>query len=71
MSLGKKDDLLPVLYMLRGAVSEESEPAQQLVAEAEEKTKVFIAQLNADYPDGYGLTGGLLAVINHLVKNGL
>ncbi|EIE0100996.1 hypothetical protein LCT01_000978 [Salmonella enterica] len=71
MSLGKADDLWPVLCMLRGAVSEESEPVQMMVKESEEKTKAFIAQLDADYPDGRGLFGGLLAVIDHLVKNGL
>ncbi|ECO9405483.1 hypothetical protein FX281_14225 [Salmonella enterica] len=71
MNLAELNELRIMLYTLRGAMCEESEPVQQMVKESEEKTKAFIAQLDADYPDGRGLFGGLLAVIDHLVKNGL
>lgn len=60
-----------MLYTLRGAVSEESEPVQQMVKESEEKTREFISRLEADYPDKKGLVGGLIAVVDHLMKNGL
>ncbi|MGF2652761.1 hypothetical protein ACQUWL_09400 [Serratia marcescens] len=71
MNLAELNELRTMLYTLRGAMCEESGPVQQMVKESEEKTKAFIAQLDADYPDGRGLFGGLLAVIDHLVKNGL
>ncbi|EFO6247956.1 hypothetical protein HNF43_000793 [Salmonella enterica] len=71
MSLGKTDDLWPVLCMLRGAVSEESEPVQMMVKESEEKTREFIARLEADWPDKKGLVGGMIAALDYLVKNGL
>ncbi|EAV3016263.1 hypothetical protein QNC71_002577 [Salmonella enterica] len=71
MSLGKTDDLWPVLCMLRGAVSEESEPVQVMVKESEDKTREFIARLEADWPDKKGLVGGMIAALDYLVKNGL
>lgn len=60
-----------MLYTLRGAMCEESEPAQQMVKESEEKTREFIARLEAGYPDKKGLVGGMIAVLDYLVKNGL
>lgn len=60
-----------MLYTLRGAVCEESEPTQVMVKESEEKTREFIARLEADYPDKKGLMGGMIAVLDYLVKNGL
>ncbi|EFV1946868.1 hypothetical protein H3J62_000230 [Salmonella enterica] len=71
MSSGKTDDLWPVLCMLRGAVSEESEPVQMMVKESEDKTREFIARLEADWPDKKGLVGGMIAALDYLVKNGL
>lgn len=60
-----------MLYTLRGAMCEESEPVQQMVKESEIKTREFIARLEADYPDKKGIVGGMIAVLDHLVKNGL
>lgn len=60
-----------MLYTLRGAMCEESEPVQQMVKESEEKTREFIARLEADYPDKKGLMGGVIAALDYLVKNGL
>lgn len=60
-----------MLYTLRGAVCEESEPTQQMVKESEEKTREFIARLEADYPDKKGLVGGMIAALDYLVKSGL
>ncbi|EEP6114083.1 hypothetical protein HBC34_001458 [Salmonella enterica] len=71
MSLVKTDDLQAVLFMLRGMISEESEPVQVMMKESEEKTREFIARLEADYPDKKGLVGGMIAVLDYLVKNGL
>ncbi|HFW4795121.1 TPA: hypothetical protein ACIBS5_000394 [Salmonella enterica subsp. diarizonae serovar 60-67:z35:-] len=71
MSSLEQQELKIMLYTLRGAVSEESEPVQQMVKESEEKTRAFIARLEADYPDKKGLVGGLIAVVDHLMKNGL
>ncbi len=70
MSLVEQKELRIVLYTLRGAVSEESEPVQQMVKESEEKTRAFIARLEADYPDQKGLVGGMIALLDHLMKNG-
>lgn len=70
MSSVEQKELRIVLYTLRGAVSEESEPVQQMVKESEEKTRAFIARLEADYPDQKGLVGGMIAVLDHLIKNG-
>ncbi|EBP4586522.1 hypothetical protein VH79_25820, partial [Salmonella enterica] len=69
MSSVEQKELRIVLYTLRGAVSEESEPVQQMVKESEEKTRAFIARLEADYPDQKGLVGGMIAVLDHLIKN--
>lgn len=60
-----------MLYTLRGAMCEESEPVQQMVKESEEKTREFIARLEVDYPDKKGLVGGMIAALDYLVKNGL
>ncbi|OSD65512.1 hypothetical protein R537_23180 [Salmonella enterica subsp. enterica serovar Rough O:d:1,7] len=60
-----------MLYTLRGAMCEESELVQQMVKESEEKTREFIARLEADYPDKKGLMGGMIAALDYLVKNGL
>lgn len=58
-----------MLYTLRGAMCEESEPTQVMVKESEEKTREFIARLEADYPDKKGLVGGMIAALDYLVKN--
>ncbi|HFZ7939632.1 TPA: hypothetical protein ACIPFX_004328 [Salmonella enterica subsp. enterica serovar Birkenhead] len=71
MSSVEQQELKTMLYTLRGAMYEESEPVQQMVKESEEKTRAFIARLEADYPDQKGLVGGMIAVLDHLVKNGL
>lgn len=71
MSSVEQKELRMMLYTLRGAMYEESEPVQQMVKESEEKTRAFIARLEADYPDQKGLVGGMIAVLDHLVKNGL
>lgn len=71
MNLAELNELRTVLYTLRGAMCEESEPAQQMVKESEEKTREFIARLEADYPDKKGLMGGMIAALDYLVKNGL
>lgn len=71
MNLAELNELRTMLYTLRGAMCEESEPAQQMVKESEEKTREFIARLEADYPDKKGLMGGMIAVLGYLVKNGL
>ncbi|EGT7582923.1 hypothetical protein OP853_001244 [Salmonella enterica] len=71
MNSVEQKELRMMLYTLRGAVSEESEPVQQMVKESEEKTRAFIARLEADYPDQKGLVGGMIAVLDHLMKNGL
>ncbi|HGG6424482.1 TPA: hypothetical protein ACJG67_000933 [Salmonella enterica subsp. enterica serovar Kottbus] len=71
MSSVEQKELRMMLYTLRGAMYEESEPLQQMVKESEEKTRAFIARLEADYPDQKGLVGGMIAVLDHLVKNGL
>lgn len=60
-----------MLFTLRGAMCEESEPVQQMVKESEEKAREFIARLEADYPDKKGIVGGMIAVLDYLVKNGL
>ncbi len=60
-----------MLYTLRGAMCEESEPVQQMVKESEEKAREFIARLETDYPDRKGLMGGMIAVLDYLVKSGL
>lgn len=59
-----------MLYTLRGAMCEESEPVQQMVKESEVKTREFIARLEADYPDKKGIVGGMIATLDYLVKNG-
>ncbi|ENW7464787.1 hypothetical protein ACFL9A_002241 [Salmonella enterica] len=71
MNLAELNELRTMLYTLRGAMCEESEPAQQMVKESEEKTREFIARLEADYPDKRGLMGGMIAALDYLVKNGL
>ncbi|EBG7270782.1 hypothetical protein ILX21_002973 [Salmonella enterica] len=71
MNLAELNELRTVLYTLRGAVCEESEPAQVMVKESEEKTREFIARLEADYPDKKGLMGGMIAALDYFVKNGL
>ncbi|EEM6321798.1 hypothetical protein C9H16_09760 [Salmonella enterica] len=57
MNLAELNELRTVLYTLRGVVCEESEPTQVMVKESEEKTREFIARLEADYPDKKGLMG--------------
>ncbi|EHI3121577.1 hypothetical protein J9N36_002945 [Salmonella enterica] len=71
MSSLEQQELKTMLYTLRGAMCEESEPVQQMVKESEVKTREFIARLEADYPDKKGIVGGMIAVLDHLVKNGL
>lgn len=71
MSSLEQQELKTMLYTLRGAMCEESEPVQQMVKESEEKTREFISRLEADYPDKKGIVGGMIAVLDHLVKNGL
>lgn len=71
MNLAEQQELKTMLYTLRGAMCEESEPVQQMVKESEVKTREFIARLEADYPDKKGIVGGMIAVLDHLVKNGL
>ncbi|HGG6757186.1 TPA: hypothetical protein ACJG9G_005375 [Salmonella enterica subsp. enterica serovar Java] len=71
MNLAELSELRTMLYTLRGAMCEESEPVQQMVKESEEKTRAFIARLEVDYPDKKGLAGGMIAVLDYLVKNGL
>ncbi len=71
MSSLKQEELKTMLYMLRGAMCEESEPVQQMVKESEEKTREFIARLEADYPDKKGIAGGVIAALDYLAKNGL
>ncbi|EHX3140911.1 hypothetical protein K2U05_000829 [Salmonella enterica] len=71
MNLAELNELRTVLYTLRGVVCEESEPTQQMVKESEEKTREFIARLEADWPDKKGLMGGMIAALDYLVKNGL
>ncbi|EBW6040553.1 hypothetical protein JZN10_004335 [Salmonella enterica] len=71
MNLAELNELRTMLYTLRGAMCEESEPVQQMVKESEEKAREFIARLEADYPDKNGLMGGMIAVLDYLVKNGL
>ncbi|ECK6681518.1 hypothetical protein FSD04_01535 [Salmonella enterica] len=71
MNLAELNELRTVLYTLRGAMCEESEPAQQMVKESEEKTREFIARLEVDYPDKKGLMGGMIAALDYFVKNGL
>lgn len=71
MSSVEQQELKTMLYTLRGAMYEESEPVQQMVKESEEKTRAFIARLEADYPDQKGLVGGMIATLDYLVKNGL
>lgn len=71
MNLAELNELRTVLYTLRGAVCEESEPVQQMIKESEEKAREFIARLEADYPDKKGLMGGMIAVLDYLVKNGV
>ncbi|EBW6359717.1 hypothetical protein DPU24_02465 [Salmonella enterica subsp. enterica serovar Oranienburg] len=71
MSSLEQQELKTMLYTLRGAMYEESEPVQQMVKESEVKTREFITRLEADYPDQKGLVGGMIAVLDHLVKNRL
>ncbi|ECQ1030369.1 hypothetical protein H2549_003762 [Salmonella enterica subsp. enterica serovar Stanley] len=71
MNLAEQSELKTMLRMLRGAMCEESEPVQQIVKESEEKTREFIARLEADYPDKKGIVGGMIAALDYLVKNGL
>ncbi|EDQ0311422.1 hypothetical protein B6B25_001208 [Salmonella enterica subsp. enterica serovar Berta] len=71
MNLAELNELRTMLYTLRGAMCEEPEPAQVMVKESEEKTREFIARLEADYPDKKGLMGGMIAALDYLVKNGL
>ncbi|EEK2576283.1 hypothetical protein Y614_14895 [Salmonella enterica subsp. enterica serovar Montevideo] len=71
MNLAELNELRTVVYTLRGAVCEESEPVQQMVKESEEKAREFIARLEADYPDKKGLMGGMIAVLDYFVKSGL
>ncbi|ECH1122999.1 hypothetical protein FPE89_01280 [Salmonella enterica subsp. diarizonae] len=71
MSLVEQQELRTALFTLRGAMCEESEPVQQMVKESEEKTREFITRLEADYPDKKGIVGGMIAVLDYLVKNGL
>lgn len=71
MSSLEQQELKTMLYTLRGAMCEESEPVQQMVKESEEKTREFIVRLEADYPDKKGIVGGMIAALDYLVKNGL
>ncbi|EBA4667407.1 hypothetical protein DC560_19560 [Salmonella enterica] len=71
MSSLEQQELKTMLYTLRGAMCEESEPVQQMVKESEEKTREFISRLEADYPDKKGIVGGMIAALDYLVKNGL
>ncbi|EGQ2008880.1 hypothetical protein I2514_001688 [Salmonella enterica subsp. enterica serovar Infantis] len=71
MNLAELNELRTMLYTLRGVVCEESEPTQVMVKESEEKTREFIARLEADYPDKKGLMGGMIAALDYLVKSGL
>ncbi|EDL0767536.1 hypothetical protein CNP37_25670 [Salmonella enterica subsp. enterica serovar Muenchen] len=71
MNLAELNELRTMLYTLRGAMCEESEPVQVMVKESEEKTREFIARLEADWPDKKGLMGGMIAVLDYLVKSGL
>ncbi|EAP2902374.1 hypothetical protein D9R61_04855 [Salmonella enterica] len=71
MNLAEQQELKTMLYTLCGAMCEESEPVQQMVKESEVKTREFIARLEADYPDKKGIVGGMIAVLDYLVKNGL
>ncbi|HAK8203090.1 TPA: hypothetical protein H2W01_002650 [Salmonella enterica] len=71
MSSVEQQELKTMLYTLRGAMCEESEPVQQMVKESEEKTREFITRLEADYPDKKGIVGGMIATLDYLVKNGL
>lgn len=48
MNLAELNELRTMLYTLRGAMCEESGPVQQIVKESEEKTREFIARLEAD-----------------------
>ncbi|EJM2516768.1 hypothetical protein NN677_000024 [Salmonella enterica] len=71
MSSLEQQELKTMLYTLRGAMCEESEPVQQMVKESEEKTREFISRLEADYPDKKGIVGGMIAALDYLVKSGL
>ncbi|EAB4137507.1 hypothetical protein IOV50_003687 [Salmonella enterica] len=71
MNLAELNELRTMLYTLRGAMCEESEPVQVMVKESEEKTREFIARLEADWPDKKGLVGGMIAALDYLVKNGV
>ncbi|ELN0275786.1 hypothetical protein Q1C51_004587 [Salmonella enterica] len=71
MNLAELNELRTMLYTLRGAMCEESEPVQVMVKESEEKTREFIVRLEADWPDKKGLVGGMIAALDYLVKNGL
>ncbi|EFS4423057.1 hypothetical protein HXR37_001416 [Salmonella enterica] len=71
MSSLEQQELKTMLYTLRGAMYEESEPVQQMVKESEVKTREFIARLEADYPDKKGIVGGMISALDYLVKNGL
>ncbi|MGL5344812.1 MAG: hypothetical protein ACRC9O_09455 [Plesiomonas sp.] len=64
-----KGELKLVLYVLRGSVADEPPEVQAKVQAATDTTRAFIDKLNTDYPENTGLVGGMIAVLDHVVKN--
>ncbi|MET4859255.1 hypothetical protein [Morganella morganii] len=55
-------------YQLRGVLAVEGSSEQrENVALAEADARAMITKLKHDYPDGFGILGGLLAVIDEIL----
>jgi hypothetical protein len=69
MTSVEKQEFASLLYMFRGMAVSATAEERAAIEAAEAEARAFIDRLSHDYPEGSGLVGGLIAVLDHIVNN--
>lgn len=68
MTSAEKQEFATLLYVFRGMASTATDDERAAIAAAEAEAAAFIEKLRTTYPDGSGLIGGLIAVLEIVVN---
>ncbi|EDE6352983.1 hypothetical protein BXI04_25470 [Salmonella enterica subsp. enterica serovar Abony] len=69
MISAEKQEFATLLYLFRGMEASATGEERAAIDAAEAESRAFIEKLRADHPDGSGLVGGLIAVLETVVNN--
>ncbi|ECI4313396.1 hypothetical protein DPA88_23650 [Salmonella enterica subsp. salamae] len=69
MTSAEKQEFATLLYLFRGMAASATGEERAAIDAAEAESRAYIEKLRTDYPDGSGLVGGLIAVLDTVVTS--